>query len=71
MLEKMKKEEIKELLLEELYEFVLKHEEIQINHSLYGKNIIHVKIGLNIYECDKSHLNSYIAGYKAALENID
>ncbi len=64
---KLTKDELKENLLEELYEFVLNHPDIQIEHSAYGKNIITVKIGLTVYECDKSHLNAFIRGYQVAL----
>jgi hypothetical protein len=66
---KLTKEELRENLLEELYNFVIEHSEIQIAHSAYGENIITVKIGLTIYECDKSHLNAFIRGYQVAIES--
>lgn len=68
---KLTNEELKENLLEELYEFVIKHPEIQIEHSSYGENIGCVKVNLTIYECDKSHLNSFIRGYQVALEESE
>lgn len=61
--------ELKELLFEELYEFVLKHKEIQIKHSIIGENIVDICIDLTIYECDKSHANSFIRGYQIAYES--
>lgn len=66
---KLTNEELKENLLEELYNFITEHNEIQIEHSVYGENIICVKVGLTVYECDKSHLNAFIRGYQVAIES--
>lgn len=66
---KLTNEELKENLLEELYNFVIEHQEIQIIHSAYGENIIAVKVGLTVYECDRSHLNAFIRGYQVATES--
>lgn len=66
---KLTNEELKENLLEELYNFVINHNEVQITHSAYGENIVAVRIGLTVYECDKSHLNAFVRGYQVAVES--
>lgn len=65
---KFTKEEIRECLLEELYNFILEHPEIRFEHSMIGENIIDIHVGLTVYECDKSHANAFIRGYQVALE---
>lgn len=64
------KEELKELLFASLYRFVVAHPEIKIEHYLPGNDAFAINTGNNIYACDRSHANSFISGYKVALEEI-
>lgn len=65
---KLTEEELQKNLLEELYEFVKQHPEIQISHSLYGVNLLRVDVDSMNYVCDKPQLNAFVRGYQMSYE---